>query len=42
MVVAKWEGALDIERAQFVLAADTEALAEETEAAADTEGVFAR
>jgi aerobic C4-dicarboxylate transport protein len=34
MVVAKWEGALDIDRARSVLAADREALAEEPEAVA--------
>jgi aerobic C4-dicarboxylate transport protein len=32
MVVAKWEGALDMDRARSVLAADREALAEEPEA----------
>jgi hypothetical protein len=37
MVVAKWEGALDIERARFVLAADTEVLSEEPEAVADVD-----
>lgn len=41
MVVAKWEGALDMQRARSVLAADTEAVAEEPEAVADTEAVFA-
>ncbi len=35
MVVAKWEGALDMDRARSVLAADREALAEEPEAVAD-------
>jgi aerobic C4-dicarboxylate transport protein len=37
MVVAKWEGALDMDRARSVLAADTESLAEEPEAVADAE-----
>jgi len=37
MVVAKWEGALDVDRVRSVLAADTEALAEEPEAVADAE-----
>jgi aerobic C4-dicarboxylate transport protein len=37
MVVAKWEGALDIERARLVLATDTEVLAEQPEAVADVE-----
>ena len=41
MVVAKWEGALDMQRARSVLAADAEAVAEEPEAVADTEAVFA-
>jgi aerobic C4-dicarboxylate transport protein len=36
MVVAKWEGALDVDRARSVLA-DREALAEEPEAVADAE-----
>src|SRR5216684_4199645 len=35
MVVAKWEGALDLERARFVLATDSEPLAEEPEAVAE-------
>ena len=35
MVVARWEGALDLERARAVLAAGSEALAEEPEAVAD-------
>jgi len=41
MVVARWEGALDLERARAVLAAGSEALAEEPEAVADAlaEGV---
>ena len=37
MVVAKWEGALDMDRTRLVLAADREALAEEPEAVADAE-----
>ena len=37
MVVAKWEGALDMDRARSVLAADRESLAEEPEAVADAE-----
>ena len=37
MVVAKWEGALDMDRARSVLAADREAVAEEPEAVADAE-----
>src|SRR6202048_1752092 len=37
MVVAKWEGALDMDRARSVLEADGEALAEEPEAVADAE-----
>jgi aerobic C4-dicarboxylate transport protein len=37
MVVAKWEGALDMDRARSVLAADGQALAEEPEAVADAE-----
>jgi len=41
MVIAKWEGALDMERARTVLVADTEAVADEPEAVADTEAVFA-
>jgi aerobic C4-dicarboxylate transport protein len=41
MVVARWEGALDMERARSVLAADAEATAEEPEAVSDTEAVFA-
>ncbi|MGA9922734.1 MAG: dicarboxylate/amino acid:cation symporter [Isosphaeraceae bacterium] len=35
MVVARWEGALDLERARAVLAAGSEALAEEPEAVTD-------
>ena len=35
MVVARWEGALDLERARAVLAAGSDALAEEPEAVAD-------
>jgi len=35
MVVARWEGALDLERARAVLAAGSEALAEEPEAVVD-------
>jgi aerobic C4-dicarboxylate transport protein len=35
MVVARWEGALDLERARTVLAAGSEALTEEPEAVAD-------
>jgi len=42
MVVAKWEGALDVDRAGQVLAAETEALAEEPEAVANAEEGFAR
>jgi aerobic C4-dicarboxylate transport protein len=34
MVVAKWEGALDVEKMRFVLTAETEALAEEPESVA--------
>ncbi len=37
MVVAKWEGALDMDRARSVLAADSEALTEAPEAVADAE-----
>jgi aerobic C4-dicarboxylate transport protein len=40
MVVARWEGALDLERAHAVLTATTEAEAEEPEAVADAESVF--
>jgi aerobic C4-dicarboxylate transport protein len=40
MVVARWEGALDLARAQAVLAATTEAEAEEPEAVADAQSVF--
>jgi aerobic C4-dicarboxylate transport protein len=40
MVVARWEGALDLPRAQAVLMAPTEALAEEPEAVADAVSVF--
>jgi len=41
MVVARWEGALDLERARAVLAAGAQALAEGPEAVADAlaEGV---
>ena len=35
MVVARWEGALDLDRARAVLAAQSEPLAEEPEAVAD-------
>ena len=41
MVVAKWEGALDEQRARAVLAGETDALAEEPEAVADAEAEFA-
>src|ERR1700704_1716093 len=41
MVVARWEGALDLSRARLVLAAGGEAFAEEPEAAAEAEGVLA-
>jgi aerobic C4-dicarboxylate transport protein len=40
MVVARWEGALDLERAHAVLTATTEAEAEEPEAVADAASVF--
>jgi aerobic C4-dicarboxylate transport protein len=40
MVVARWEGALDLERMHAVLEAPTTALAEEPEAVADAESVF--
>src|SRR5258707_961443 len=42
MFVAKWEGALDLERAREVLAGETEALAEEPESVANAEEGFAR
>ncbi len=42
MFVAKWEGALDLERAGEVLAAETEAFSEEPEAAANAEQGFDR
>jgi aerobic C4-dicarboxylate transport protein len=41
LVVAKWEGALDMERVRSVLAADIDALTEEPEALADAEAGFA-
>jgi aerobic C4-dicarboxylate transport protein len=41
MVVARWEGALDLKRMQLVLAGETEAEAEEPEAVADAQAVFA-
>src|SRR5947209_13282564 len=41
MVVAKWEGALNLERARSVLAAETGAEAEEPEAVSDAQAVFA-
>jgi len=41
MVIAKWEGSLDGERARQVLALETEALSEEPEAAANAEEEFA-
>jgi aerobic C4-dicarboxylate transport protein len=40
MVVARWEGALDLKHAQAVLAATTETEAEEPEAVADAQSVF--
>jgi hypothetical protein len=40
MVVARWEGALNLERAHAVLAATTEAESEEPEAVADAASVF--
>lgn len=41
LVVARWEGALDMERARSVLEEETDALAEEPEAVADAQAVFA-
>jgi aerobic C4-dicarboxylate transport protein len=41
MVIAKWEGALDIQRVQAVLARETHVLAEEPELAADAQAQFA-
>ena len=41
VVVARWEGALDMKRMQTVLAGETEAEAEEPEAVADARAVFA-
>jgi aerobic C4-dicarboxylate transport protein len=35
MVVAKWEGALDVDRMRLALLAETEALAEEPESVAE-------
>ncbi len=42
MFVAKWEGALDLERAREVLAAETEAFSEEPESVANAGEGFAR
>ncbi len=41
MVVARWEGALDLKRMHAVLAAETDAQAEEPEAVSDAQSVFA-
>jgi aerobic C4-dicarboxylate transport protein len=41
MVVARWEGALDLKRARAILAGESDALAEEPEAVADAEASFA-
>src|SRR5258705_10641967 len=41
MVIAKWEGALDMEQARAVLARDAAALAEEPELAADSAAISA-
>ena len=41
MVIAKWEGALDMQRAQAVLAQETDLFAEEPEIAADAQAQFA-
>jgi aerobic C4-dicarboxylate transport protein len=41
MAISRWEGALDLQRATAVLAADTEALAESPETVADAEATFA-
>jgi hypothetical protein len=41
MVVAKWEGALDTQRMRSVLAAETDAEAEELEVVADAQPAFA-
>ena len=41
MVIARWEGALDLERARSVLEAGSDALAEEPEAVADAQAEFA-
>ena len=41
MVIARWEGALDLKRMQSVLAGETDAEAEEPEAVADARAVFA-
>jgi len=41
MAVARWEGALDMQRARTVLTAETDVMAEEPEALADAEAVFA-
>lgn len=41
VVIARWEGALDMERARSVLEEETDALAEEPEAVADAQAVFA-
>jgi aerobic C4-dicarboxylate transport protein len=41
VVVARWEGALDLERARAILAGGSEALAEEPEAVADAQDPFA-
>jgi aerobic C4-dicarboxylate transport protein len=40
MVIAKWEGALDMKRAQFVLEADSDELAEEPEHLVDSDVEF--
>jgi aerobic C4-dicarboxylate transport protein len=41
MVIAKWEGALDIKRAQFVLETDSDEMAEEPEHLVDSDVEFA-
>ena len=41
MVIAKWEGALDLQQARAVLARDDAAMAEEPELAADSAAISA-
>ena len=40
MVVAKWEGALDMKRVRYALGSNSDALTEEPEAVADSEATF--